>query len=142
MVCMVEYEEMEVLRTLPCLHMFHKGEWKTSEGILMTRLKHLRVYADCIDPWLKSNKTCPICKTPIDVDLESALLASTAVAAADDGDASGSPMATYASGGDAGGVGSAASARPADQLAAPPPQAYQPTPPLVPRPPERVASLR
>ena len=56
-VCMSAYEEKEILRTLPCLHSFHR---------------------DCIDPWLKQNKTCPMCKMPIDADIN--VLLSAAVA--------------------------------------------------------------
>lgn len=44
MVCLSEKEVGECLRTLPCMHSFHK---------------------DCIDEWLKTNRTCPICKTDI-----------------------------------------------------------------------------
>eukprot|EP00736_Rhodelphis_marinus_P010315 Rmarinus@m.14247 len=45
LVCLTEYEDGEELRTLPCFHYFHK---------------------DCVDPWLKRNRVCPCCKTPID----------------------------------------------------------------------------
>lgn len=44
MVCLCEYEQGDVLRTLPCFHSYHR---------------------DCIDKWLIENKKCPICKTPI-----------------------------------------------------------------------------
>lgn len=56
-VCMSTYEEKEILRTLPCLHSFHK---------------------DCIDPWLKQNKVCPMCKLPIDADVSQMLFAAAA----------------------------------------------------------------
>jgi len=44
MICLSEKEVGESVRTLPCLHDFH---------------------IDCIDQWLRSNRTCPICKTDI-----------------------------------------------------------------------------
>ena len=27
-------------------------------------------HAECVDQWLKKNKTCPLCKRPIDADKE------------------------------------------------------------------------
>lgn len=48
-ICMLDYEEGDILRTLPCLHFFHR---------------------DCVDRWLLEHKTCPVCKTPIDIDPE------------------------------------------------------------------------
>mmetsp|Transcript_22084 Transcript_22084/g.61303 ORF Transcript_22084/g.61303 Transcript_22084/m.61303 type:complete len:274 (+) Transcript_22084:3-824(+) len=40
-ICMSDYEEGDTIRTLPCLHCYHAG---------------------CIDPWLETNRTCPVCK--------------------------------------------------------------------------------
>lgn len=40
-VCLEQVSVGEVIRTLPCLHQFH---------------------ADCIDPWLRQQGTCPVCK--------------------------------------------------------------------------------
>jgi hypothetical protein len=43
-VCMEDYEQDEILRTLPCLHQFH---------------------ASCVDEWLGYKSTCPMCKGSI-----------------------------------------------------------------------------
>ncbi|CAB3231874.1 unnamed protein product [Arctia plantaginis] len=40
-VCMCEFEARQHLRVLPCAHEFH---------------------AKCVDKWLRSNRTCPICR--------------------------------------------------------------------------------
>ncbi|XP_078589473.1 E3 ubiquitin-protein ligase RNF38-like isoform X2 [Branchiostoma floridae x Branchiostoma japonicum] len=40
-VCMCDFENRQLLRVLPCNHEFH---------------------AKCVDKWLKSNRTCPICR--------------------------------------------------------------------------------
>ncbi|XP_049763066.1 RING finger protein 44-like isoform X1 [Schistocerca gregaria] len=40
-VCMCDFEARQMLRVLPCSHEFH---------------------AKCVDKWLKSNRTCPICR--------------------------------------------------------------------------------
>jgi len=43
-ICLAFYELGDEIRTVPCLHQFHK---------------------DCIDPWLRSKSNCPICKFDI-----------------------------------------------------------------------------
>ncbi|XP_065070518.1 uncharacterized protein LOC135695375 [Rhopilema esculentum] len=43
-VCMSEYSYKEKIRKLPCTHDFH---------------------SKCIDKWLKSNKTCPVCRDEV-----------------------------------------------------------------------------
>ncbi|XP_071515532.1 uncharacterized protein [Panulirus ornatus] len=40
-ICMCDFELRQMLRVLPCLHEFH---------------------TKCVDKWLKSNRTCPICR--------------------------------------------------------------------------------
>eukprot|EP00741_Cyanophora_paradoxa_P007241 tig00001094_g7005.t1 len=45
MVCLEDYEEGVEVRTLPCLHAFHKS---------------------CADQWCVINKNCPVCKRSID----------------------------------------------------------------------------
>lgn len=40
-VCYTDYEEGEEVRTLPCLHFYHR---------------------ECIDQWLLHHRLCPICK--------------------------------------------------------------------------------
>ncbi|XP_017769045.1 PREDICTED: RING finger protein 44 isoform X2 [Nicrophorus vespilloides] len=40
-VCMCDFEAKQLLRVLPCSHEFH---------------------AKCVDKWLRSNRTCPICR--------------------------------------------------------------------------------
>nr|GLL20868.1 E3 ubiquitin-protein ligase SDIR1-like [Ipomoea trifida] len=43
-VCLEQVNEGELVRSLPCLHQFH---------------------ANCIDPWLRQQGTCPVCKFKI-----------------------------------------------------------------------------
>jgi len=43
-VCLEDYGAGQALRTLPCLHRFHR---------------------ECIDPWLRVNRCCPVCKRDI-----------------------------------------------------------------------------
>ncbi|GFN79937.1 RING finger protein 38 [Plakobranchus ocellatus] len=40
-VCMCEFEDRQLLRVLPCSHEFH---------------------VECVDEWLKANRTCPVCR--------------------------------------------------------------------------------
>eukprot|EP01006_Ploeotia_vitrea_P008599 TRINITY_DN20652_c0_g1_i1.p1 TRINITY_DN20652_c0_g1~~TRINITY_DN20652_c0_g1_i1.p1 ORF type:complete len:544 (-),score=52.48 TRINITY_DN20652_c0_g1_i1:1289-2920(-) len=44
-VCLSDFELEETLRTLPCNHIFHR---------------------DCVDRWLKTNKSCPCCRQDIE----------------------------------------------------------------------------
>eukprot|EP00771_Trimastix_marina_P000858 gnl/Trimastix_PCT/1890.p1 GENE.gnl/Trimastix_PCT/1890~~gnl/Trimastix_PCT/1890.p1 ORF type:complete len:393 (+),score=56.09 gnl/Trimastix_PCT/1890:29-1180(+) len=43
-ICLLDWEEGDEVRTLPCLHIFH---------------------AECIDRWLRDHNTCPVCKTDV-----------------------------------------------------------------------------
>lgn len=43
-ICMCEFEDEEVVTTLPCLHFFHK---------------------DCVETWLEQKAQCPICQTQV-----------------------------------------------------------------------------
>ncbi|GIY51871.1 RING finger protein 44 [Caerostris darwini] len=45
-VCLNDYENGDVLRILPCFHEFH---------------------TPCIDPWLKINQTCPVCRVTVNL---------------------------------------------------------------------------
>ena len=44
-ICFDTYCDNDQLRVLPCLHRFH---------------------VECVDPWLKKNKSCPLCKHEVD----------------------------------------------------------------------------
>ncbi|XP_020598751.1 E3 ubiquitin-protein ligase ATL42-like isoform X2 [Phalaenopsis equestris] len=47
-VCLSRFDDAEILRLLPrCKHAFHK---------------------DCVDRWLESHSSCPLCRTRVDVD--------------------------------------------------------------------------
>lgn len=43
-ICLGEFEDGDMVKTLPCYHLFH---------------------TECVDRWLKVNKTCPFCKKSI-----------------------------------------------------------------------------
>lgn len=43
-VCLDDFRPGDSLKTMPCMHIFHKG---------------------CVDRWLWTDNSCPICKTPI-----------------------------------------------------------------------------
>eukprot|EP01006_Ploeotia_vitrea_P014735 TRINITY_DN4024_c0_g1_i1.p1 TRINITY_DN4024_c0_g1~~TRINITY_DN4024_c0_g1_i1.p1 ORF type:complete len:476 (+),score=38.49 TRINITY_DN4024_c0_g1_i1:34-1461(+) len=59
-ICLMEFEIGDDARTLPCWHQFHK---------------------DCVDKWLKENRTCPICKVDVREEAESQALAESQQAA-------------------------------------------------------------
>jgi len=44
-VCLLDYEDGDLVKTLPCMHRFH---------------------SECIDKWLATHRTCPVCKTYVD----------------------------------------------------------------------------
>jgi len=46
-VCLTEYDNGEQLRILPCFHRFHSA---------------------CIDEWIKTNPTCPLCRVRVEFD--------------------------------------------------------------------------
>ncbi len=43
-ICSANFRKGEIVRCLPCLHWYHK---------------------DCVDRWLATNSSCPVCKTPL-----------------------------------------------------------------------------
>ncbi|CAD8153982.1 unnamed protein product [Paramecium pentaurelia] len=49
MICLEDYQENQIVRTMPCWHYFHQ---------------------ECIDKWLHKSTLCPICKTEVDSDLQ------------------------------------------------------------------------
>jgi len=56
MVCFETFEAGESMRTLPCLHSFHRK---------------------CIDRWLSRSKKCPVCNTRVDELLQAAVIQNT-----------------------------------------------------------------
>ncbi|CAD8127728.1 unnamed protein product [Paramecium sonneborni] len=46
LICLCEYEEDDLVKTIPCLHYFHD---------------------DCIEKWLKKSRHCPICKNELEI---------------------------------------------------------------------------
>ncbi|ETW00971.1 hypothetical protein H310_06615, partial [Aphanomyces invadans] len=50
LVCRYDFATGDEIRTLPCFHTYH---------------------SNCIDPWLRMNKVCPVCQVSIELHLES-----------------------------------------------------------------------
>ncbi|KAM3270889.1 RING-H2 finger protein ATL30-like isoform X2 [Capsicum chacoense] len=48
-ICLVEFVDKSLIRLLTCDHVFHQ---------------------ECIDHWLKSNKTCPVCRARLDQTIQ------------------------------------------------------------------------
>lgn len=48
-ICLEQVKRGDLLRTLPCLHQFH---------------------ANCIDPWLRQQGTCPVCKLRVGSEMQ------------------------------------------------------------------------
>ena len=70
-ICMCDIDGGDRVKRLPCLHMFHAGEWQNVHAVLLTQC-HCDgvcvvslVCADCIDDWLKINACCPIDKIAV-----------------------------------------------------------------------------
>lgn len=47
LICLDDFEEGSEVRTLPCFHFFHTA---------------------CVDKWLTSNGSCPVCKHRVEAD--------------------------------------------------------------------------
>ncbi|KAG6619258.1 Ras guanine nucleotide exchange factor F [Phytophthora cinnamomi] len=57
-ICLIEFEDGEDVRNLPCKHIFHVA---------------------CIDEWLKRNTSCPMCKSNVDLDAVDITVENTSV---------------------------------------------------------------
>jgi E3 ubiquitin-protein ligase RNF115/126 len=44
LICLDEFGEGDDVKTLPCLHIYHQK---------------------CVEQWLRTDNSCPVCKTPI-----------------------------------------------------------------------------
>lgn len=60
MICLNEYEDQDSVRTMPCCNYFKKC-------FSFSFLVHY-FHKSCLDVWLVKCKTCPICKTPCDIN--------------------------------------------------------------------------
>ncbi|RQM21160.1 hypothetical protein B5M09_010075 [Aphanomyces astaci] len=49
LVCRYNFSPGDEIRTLPCFHSYH---------------------SNCIDPWLRINKVCPVCQVSIELHLD------------------------------------------------------------------------
>ena len=65
-VCLDDPEEGQLLRTLPCLHQVRALTWRCLRCTARALTRRApQFHAACIDRWLESSDSCPVCKTRV-----------------------------------------------------------------------------